>query len=206
MHWCQVHLEHILVISYSPYLSVSSIKKLSPSSLPHGNQGLVITSSPIPNWGWNTCSQRLKASVFIKLQIFVTRSDKASSSLHGDKCSLLWFEVWWDGKGREGKYLNSLLKESHALRPRKPKCSTGETSNKKSQQRIRNEVLCFGHREAFSHIFFPAFCRQADSLNYQSICAAQKVFSFWGWCSRRYLSQKWRSPFVSLLSALVTRN
>lgn len=180
MHWCQVHLERILVISYSTYLSVSSIKKLSPSSLPHGNQGLVITSSPIPNWGWNTCSQRLKASVFIKLQIFVTRSDKASSSLHGDKCSLLWFEVWWDGKDREGKYLNSLLKESHALRPRKPKCSTGETSNKKSQQRIRNEVLCFGHREAFSHIFFSAFCRQLTAWIIKAFCVLHRRYSHSG--------------------------
>lgn len=37
-------------------------------------------------------------------------ADKASSRLRVDKCSLLWFEVWWDEKGREGKYLKSLQK------------------------------------------------------------------------------------------------
>lgn len=78
--------------------------------------------------------------------------DKASSRLHVDKCSLLWFEVWWDEKGREGKYLKSLQKESHALR-QETKCSTGETSKKKAKHQELS-IVFYPQGSLLSYLFF----------------------------------------------------
>lgn len=86
--------------------------------------------------------------------MFVTHSDKASSRLRVDKCSLLWFEVWWDEKGREAKYLNSLQKGSHALRHRKPNAPQVKLPRKTQTKDQELSIAFYPQGSLLSNRFF----------------------------------------------------